>query len=385
MHIQSIYKFEVIMSKNPMNVLQFIVPVGFYGAERWILALVNNSDSEKVLHDLVVTSESSNQDLKIIQEYPTGHGETHVINMKSRVDIAVIAQLCNIINDRKIDVIHTHGYKSDILGLIAAKKTGIKCISTPHGFGQPNDFKLKMFIKLGLFCLKFFNKVVPLSIQLKNECLAVGVPEKKISYIQNGVDLTEVEQYRKTKQPKKTTDKKTIGFIGQMIPRKNIKDLLDIFEAIYHQVPNIELQILGDGESRKEMETYAKTLASFDDIRFLGFRYDRMEYLKQFDIFAMTSEDEGIPRCLMEAMGMELAVAAYDIPGIDQLVTHNETGLLANFGDKDTLTRYWVELLTDDDKSRHLASNAKEFVDENFSGQRMAREYLALYDQLVHQ
>jgi glycosyltransferase involved in cell wall biosynthesis len=373
------------MSKTPINVLQFIVPVGFYGAERWILALVNNSDPEKVLHDLVVTNESQKQDLKIIQEYPTKQGETHVISMRSRIDFSAIAKLCKIIKERKIDVIHTHGYKSDILGLIAAKKTGIKCISTPHGFGQPGNFKLKMFIKLGVFCQRFFDKVVPLSIQLKNECLAFGISQEKIFYIQNGVDLTEVEKYRKKKQPKAIGGKHIVGYIGQMIPRKNIKDLLDIFDATHEKISNIELQILGDGESRAEMEEYAKTLSSFEDIHFLGFRYDRMEYLKQFDIFAMTSEDEGIPRCLMEAMGMELAVAAYDIPGIDQLVTHIETGLLAKFGDKATLTEYWVDILTNDSKSKQLASRAKTFVEENFSAQRMAREYLELFKQLVDQ
>jgi len=140
---------------------------------------------------------------------------------------------------------------------------------------------------------------------------------------------------------------------------------------------------LGDGESRVEMEKYAHTLDSINDIQFLGFRHDRMEYLKQFDIFAMTSKDEGIPRCLMEAMGMELAVAAYDIPGIDKLVIHNETGLLAKFGDKETLANYWIQLLTDEEKSKELARQAKTFVDEKFSGQRMASEYTALYQEFV--
>jgi len=304
--------------------------------------------------------------------------------MRSRFDFKVIARLCAIIKDRKIDVIHTHGYKSDILGLIAARKMGIKCVATPHGFGLPESFKLKAFIRIGAWVLRYFDKVVPLSMQLKDEVTAYGVPERKIEYIQNGVDLTEVEKYRLTKQPKSEKDKRIIGFIGQMIPRKKIRDLLDVFEATHRELPNTELQILGDGESRAEMEEYAKTLSSFDAIQFLGFRYDRMEYLKQFDIFAMTSEDEGIPRCLMEAMGMELAVAAYDIAGIDQLVTHNETGLLAEFGDKKALTKYWVELLTNDSKSKQLASKAKEFVDEKFSGQRMAKEYYQLFGRLVH-
>ena len=197
------------------------------------------------------------------------------------------------------------------------------------------------------------------------------------------MDLSEVEKYRLTKVEKKSEDKKIIGFIGQMIPRKNIKDLLDIFDSVYKKKQNITLQILGDGESREEMVTYAKTLTSFDAMEFLGFRHDRMEYLKQFDIFAMTSKDEGIPRCLMEAMGMELAVAAYDIAGIDQLVTHNQSGLLAKFGDKETLANYWIDILDNDAKAKSLAKNAKSFVDEKFSGQRMAREYKDLFYNLL--
>lgn len=371
------------MKDKTINVLQFITPVGFYGAERWVLALINNSDHTLVRHDLAVTDEPEEQDLEILNQFSKDAGTSHRIKMNSRFDLSAVGKLIDIIKSRKIDIIHTHGYKSDILGFIAAKKTGIKCISTPHGFGEPTSFKLKLFIKLGTILLRYFDQVVPLSKQLEDEVYAFGVKKNKVSYIQNGVDLTEVEKYRITKQTKQAEDKKIIGFIGQVIPRKNVKDLLDIFEATHKKIPNTVLQVLGDGESRDEMEQYAHTLNSKDAIQFLGFRHDRMEYLKQFDIFAMTSRDEGIPRCLMEAMGMELAVAAYDIPGIDQLVTHNKTGWLAKFGDKETLTKYWIEILSDEKKSSDIAKQAKNFVDEKFSGKRMSKEYLALYGRFV--
>lgn len=371
------------MTTKTINVLQFITPVGFYGAERWVLALINNSDPSKVRHDLAVTDEPEEQDLEILNQFPKQAGESHRVVMTSRFDLSAINELVKIIKTREIDVIHTHGYKSDILGFIAAKKVGIKCVSTPHGFGQPSNFKLKMFIKLGTLLLRFFDKVVPLSKQLEEEAYGFGVPKNKVVYIQNGVDLTEVERYRLTKKAKLASDKKIIGFIGQMIPRKNIKDLLDIFESVHRVNPNVILQLLGDGESRQEMEEYAQTLSSLPDIHFLGFRHDRMDYLKQFDIFAMTSKDEGIPRCLMEAMGMELSVAAYDIAGIDQLVTHNKTGLLAEFGDKKTLTQYWLDILSDEQKAIDLAKNAKSFVDDKFSAHRMAIEYTELFTQLL--
>ena len=81
------------------------------------------------------------------------------------------------------------------------------------------------------------------------------------------------------------------------------------------------------------MEKLALTLPSAESIHFLGFRNDRLELLSQFDLFVMASSDEGIPRCLMEAIAMDIPVAAYNISGIDQLVMHEKTGLLAKYGD----------------------------------------------------
>ena len=143
-----------------LNVLQFICPTGFYGAERWILALANNIKDEGVRCDLAVTNESESQDFEIINQYPTHIGQTFKLPMKGRFDLSVVSGLCKLIKKRDIHIIHTHGYKSDIIGLLVAKKCKIKCVSTPHGFGEPSDFKLKVYIRLGALCLRFFDRVV---------------------------------------------------------------------------------------------------------------------------------------------------------------------------------------------------------------------------------
>jgi len=178
------------------NVLQFICPVGFYGAERWVLALANNLDGKKVRCDLAVTKESPIQNLEIVRHFPSGEGKAFEIPLKSRFDLSAVSKLCRLICDRDIDIIHTHGYKSDILGLLAAKKTGIKAISTPHGFGEAKNFKLKVYIRLGCFSLKFFDKVIPVSRQLLDETASFGVDPSKLVYVQNGVDLKEVDEIR---------------------------------------------------------------------------------------------------------------------------------------------------------------------------------------------
>ncbi|MEO0438340.1 MAG: glycosyltransferase family 4 protein [Pseudomonadota bacterium] len=372
---------EYMANGSQLNVLQFICPTGFYGAERWILALARNLPLEQVRCDLAVTREDNTQNLELVNHYRAqGLGSAFEISMQHRFDPAVIGRLVALIKERDVQIIHTHGYKSDILGLIAARRAGIHCVTTPHGFENAADLKLRFFIWLGCKAMTKADRVVPLSPQLVDDSRAAGVADKRITYIQNGVDLSEVEAQRQ--KPKKTKEKKRIGFIGQMISRKNLPDLLSVFNELWRETEGVELFILGDGEERQELETRAGLLASSGDIHFLGFRHDRLELLQSFDLFAMTSTLEGIPRCLMEACAMGIPVAAYDIPGIDQLIINGKTGLLAPLGERDTLKQHWQSLLTDPQLAETLANSAREHVQSNYSAARMAAEYCDLFHEL---
>lgn len=364
-----------------MKVLQFICSTGFYGAERWVLALAKHLP-DKVENQLVVTLEPGTEDLELVKHF-SSLGQTHSLPMKGRFDFSVVDKLASLIKENQIDILHTHGYKSDILGVWAAKKANIPCVVTPHGFENADDIKLRLFIWAGCQAMRFATKVVPLSPQLMEDVKKFNIAPNKLSYIQNGVDLSEVETVRQTKTPKPEDADKIIGFVGQMISRKNITALLDTFDQLYTIRKNIKLVLLGDGEDRLFLEEYASKLDSHSAIDFLGFRQDRLEQLRDFDLFVMSSTLEGIPRCLMEACAMEIPVSAYDIAGIDQLITHRETGLLAPLHDKVQLLQDWQRLLDDTEYAATLAQNAKQFVEQHFSAQRMANEYMQLFQGLL--
>jgi len=372
------------MKTKKINVLQFICPTGFYGAERWILALTKHLPKEQVRSDLAVTLEHNSKNLELVKTYRKNYGEAFEIPMNGRFDLGVIKKLVALIKERDIDIIHTHGYKSDILGVIAARKAGIKCVVTPHGFENVRDLKLRLFIWMGCKAMSYADRVVPLSPQLMSDSKRMGVKEKKLLYIQNGVDLSEVDEQRQVEKPLiRKDDEKRIGFIGQMISRKNIYDILDIFESLAATHNNIRLIFVGDGDQRSKLQAYAKKMDSNKKIEFLGFRDDRLELLQSFDLFVMTSTLEGIPRCLMETCAMGVPVAAYDIPGIDQLICHEETGLLATPGNKKELATYWEKLLFDKQYAQRLTDNARQFVHDNYSAQRMANEYHDLFRKLT--
>lgn len=370
---------------KPLKVLQFITPAGFYGAERWVLALANNLNTNNVICDLAVTRESETQDLTLAELYPRSVGNVHYLDMSGRFDFRVVKQLCDVIQQRGIDVIHTHGYKSDILGLLAARRAGIRCVSTPHGFSGKVGFKLGTFIRIGTHMLRYFDRVVPLSEELMEDMKRVGVPVAKTTFIRNGVDLTEIDAALNEfeTKPASPEDQRTIGFIGQMIPRKGIPDLLDMFDQLYQRDKNLKLQLLGDGRQRQELENKSAGQSSAGAIEFLGFRSDRLELLSHFYLFVMTSSLEGIPRCMMEAMAVGVPVVAYDIPGVDKLVTHRETGLLAPFGDKVALASCCRQILDDPALARRLTENARKLIDEKYSAARMAREYEQLFADLL--
>lgn len=379
---------------RPLRVLQFITPSGFYGAERWVLAMANNTNSTEMICDLAVTKESETQDLTVATLYPRDKGDVHYLPMNGRFDLRVVDKLVEVIQQRQIDVIHTHGYKSDILGVLAAKKAGICVVATPHGFSNNIPLKLRLFIRLGLFAIRFADKVAPLSQQLIEDIVAAGVKRDKIQFIENGVDLTELESYRKVLPAEATALNATalnatalqaphFGYIGQLIARKGIADMIRAFNEVFSRHPGAKLTLIGDGDQRSELEALAQSLPCHSAVSFLGFRQDRLQLSQQFDVFLMTSSLEGIPRCLMEAMIVGTPVVAYDIPGVDQLITDGQTGLLAPLGDWQQLAARCEKLVQEPALYQQIAVAGRALVDQRFSAKRMTDEYVTLFRQLL--
>lgn len=369
---------------RPLRVLQFITPSGFYGAERWVLAMANNTNTSEMICDLAVTKESATQDLTVAQLYPREKGEVHYLPMNGRFDFSVVDKLVAVIKQRNIDVIHTHGYKSDILGVLAAKKAGIKIVATPHGFSNNIPLKLRLFIKLGLFAIRFADKVAPLSQQLIEDIVKAGICKQNIQFIENGVDLTELAAHRKDLTAvNPSTTAPHFGYIGQLIARKGIADMIQAFNLVFSRYPRAKLTLIGDGDQRAELEALAASLPCFDAIEFLGFRQDRLQLSANFDIFLMTSSLEGIPRCLMEAMIVGTPIVAYDIPGVDQLVVHEQTGMLAPLGDWQQFAQQCMTLVEKQELYQRLAFAGRQLVDQRFSAKRMTDEYVQLFRQLL--
>lgn len=348
-----------------IKVLHYRASSGLYGADRWLLALFKNCKKTKQI--LCCTSDSNPDLINLAKKI----GYTaKFIQVNSNYNIfEYIRKLSALLRIEDIDILHTHDYKSDIIGYYAAKKYNIPIITTLHGFSKEKDNKLRLLEIVQKKYLKKFDKVIAHSFSMKKE-----IPySKNFAVIPNALDLAEINiKKRKNKLL-------TIGYIGQLIERKRIQDLIKAFSLLKH---DSQLVIVGDGPLKKRLIKLSKNLGIRHKVIFTGFRTDRLNVLSTFDIYIQPSLLEGIPRSLLEAMAMEIPCIATNIPGNNILIKHEKTGLLVPVKSPKSIAQSIVYLIKNNKKALKLASNAKKLVNKEYSALLMAKRYEKLYNDI---
>ena len=373
------------MPARPLRILHMGSPTGLYGAERWILALIKHLPPAQVESFVGVIKDSPELDAPLCTVAGELGFRTHVIESYGKLSRSAIRQLRRVLLEQEIDVLHTHGYKTDLVGLLAARGTPCKTLSTPHGWSVNAGFKLQVYEALDRFSFLFMDAVAPLSQDLCDGLQSLPGLKSKLHLIENAVDLSEIDA--RSEMPEmlrhwREAGRIVIGYIGQLISRKRIDTLIQAFHAL--EIPNKQLCLIGDGPQRAELESLAERLDERDNIAFLGFRGDRIDFLKGFDIFVLPSELEGIPRCLMEATGAGIAVIASDIPGCRDVVLPEQTGLLVPVGDSAALSRQMRRLTEDQELRGRLARDGAERTRRRYSADALAGAYTELYESMVY-
>jgi len=348
-----------------VKVGHFISTSGLYGAEGWILALLGHLDDVDSL--LICSSDS---DKSLVLEAKNKGIKTRTIRIKGSMSIlGSINKLSSLINEEGINILHTHGYKSDLVGYFAARRCNIRIISTPHGWSKNAGIKLKLYESIDRFLLRLFDLVVPVSEQLRK---SFG-KQKNLRSISNFVDLDSIPKPAKG-------NINLITYIGQLIERKRVQDI--IISLKYLKNKDTRLQIIGDGPKRKELINIAKRLGLTNRVSFLGFRRDRLRLLNKSAILVLPSLLEGVPRVMMEAMAMERVLIGTDIPGIRKLIKDNKTGFLVGIKNPLQIAEK-IDYIQDNVKeSIKISKNARLLIKNKFSADKLAKEYVRLYEGL---
>lgn len=362
-----------------IRVLHLGSPNGLYGAERWILALVRHLDRGRVDSHVGVISDEPGLNPPLLREAEALQLPTVAIEAHGRFNPAAVRGLRQYLVHHRIDILHTHFYKTDLAGLLAVRGTKCRLVTTPHGWSTRAGLALRVYEQLDRLAFRYFDAVVPLSPELHREL--DGRAGKGLVYIQNGVDIGEIDAVE-TPAPElralRDQGAFIVGYVGQLIPRKGIDTLIRAFARL--ELSNARLVLIGEGGQRTELEALARELDIDARTHFMGYRNDRIALMRGMHVFVLPSMLEGIPRCLMEAMAAHVPVVATDIPGCRDLIDDGRTGLLVRPGEVDALVCA-IRTVHAADPGPKVAA-AREKVEADYSAATMATRYTDLYMKL---
>lgn len=199
----------------------------------------------------------------------------------------------------------------------------------------------------------------------------LGAENTKVMH--NGIDPSVFENTKpigSTKAPRMTV----ITYIGRLVYGKGVQDLLSIFPKLKG---NVQLLIVGDGPYRGELEALARQVNT-SNIVFLGEQRPENipSILKGTDIFVNPSYSEGLPTSVLEACAAGCAVVATDVGGTDEIILDGLTGFLVKPGDQQGLTEKVNFLLENKSMRDTLGKNAKAYVIDNFSWDRIMGQWM---------
>lgn len=370
--------------RHRIRVLHLGSPTGLYGAERWILALARYLPVTDVESWVGVIEDAPDQDAPLCRHASRLGLRTQVFAAHGRLSLAAIGQIRSFMREQRIQVLHTHGYKTDIIGCLAARGTSCKVIATPHGWGASPGVRMHLYEGLDRLMLRLADAVVPLSTEMVERLRRLPGMQGRLHFIPNGVDLAEVDSPAgpcELLEERRAGGELVIGSVGRLDRGKRLDTLIRAFHLL--PLPRKHLCVIGEGPERRRLESLAAALVEPGEVTFLGFRDDRIGFLRSFDVFVLPSEREGMPRCLLEAMAAGIAAIAADIPGCRELMDGNANGLLFRPGDAVGLSRQMLRLAEDPALRERLARRGREHIRRLYSAKAMADSYCELYERLL--
>ena len=263
---------------------------------------------------------------------------------------------------------HIHIHFADIptqIGMYASAITGIPFSVTSHAndiFEHGRLLEIKAIRSNCFATISEFNR---------DYLITQGVPKEKISIVRCGIGFHK----KKLVNIKKNKKYHRIGSLGRLVEKKGMSSLLRAARIIIDKHHNIEVIIGGDGPLQDNLRALATELEIDNYVKFIGAlpNSNVATWMNDLDLFVLACKQDsngdmdGIPVVLMEAMSQGIPVISTRISGIPELIRHNETGLLSEPDDPESLAEQIIALINNPDLSKKLIENAMEYVFSEFS------------------
>ncbi len=231
------------------------------------------------------------------------------------------------IGDWGADLVHTHGYRADLLAGSAAARLRRARVATVHGF-TGGDWKNRFYERIQLRSFRSFDAILAVSRPIRERLLAVGVGDSRISVMPNAWAAHGVPKTRQAARAELglDPDTKVIGWIGRLSREKGADLLLAALPRVGDSA--LKVSFVGDGAERAALTAEASALGVASRVRWHGVIQDAGLFYSAFDCFVLSSRTEGTPIALLEAMAAGIPIVAASVGGVPDVVSGAEAVLV---------------------------------------------------------
>jgi len=306
--------------------------------------------------------------------------------MRGELDFSAVRNICRIIVDEHIDIVHAHTSHAHTIGAIAARIKKIPFVST-----RRVDFKVAHSVFSSIKYNYLTNKVIAISHAIKNILIDAGIPKNKIDVVYSGIDTEKFDSIGDTRYLSEefnlSEDTPIIGTIAHLADHKGHKYLISAVPDVLKTFPNALFLIIGEGELEEDLKKQVKKLNIAGNVVFTGFRKDIGELLSTMNLFVLPSHLEGLCTSLMDAMLMKRPIVATTAGGIPEVVTDKETGILVPPKNSKALADAMIQLLSNKEEAKEMGERGLKRVKKIFNVSKTIKEtekiYMELYEHIT--
>jgi glycosyltransferase involved in cell wall biosynthesis len=364
-----------------LKILQISSASSFGGGERYLADLTNALVDRG--HELYVAVRPRSPLPRHLQ---LSADRIFTLPLRNALDVPSAHELEKFVRRNGIEIVHAHMARDYSLASYAARRNSkTKFVATRHVLFQLN--------RLHRHTLARATRVIAVSNAVAQELRASGiVAEKQLAVIPNGIDVERFSHARAgfdrvqfLRSMGLPVDCLLVGSIGELRTLKRHDDFIRAAAIVAARFPETQFVLAGldtsaSGEVRKQLETLVNESGLSESFYFLGWLDDAEKLLCAMDVFVSASETESFGLAIVEAMAAGTAVVATATEGAKEVIEDERTGLLVPIGDVDRIAASVINLLSDPEKRRTIATQSVQSALKRFSLTRMVDEIEQIYN-----
>lgn len=364
-----------------MKIIQFVDSLVIGGAETIALNLAVGLCAKG--HTCFVCGVGKNGAMAELLKNKGIHSDC--LNTPTDFSLSLIKKIFQLLRSEQADIIVTHHFRQLAHVFLPAKILGCKLVHIEHDYHFYQDKPI--ILKRLFFLLKFVDSFVCVSSEIIDWFTrqSSGI-EHKSCFINNGVDT---ERFRPDDSTREAIRKDyniapesfVVGTCARLEPIKNIELLIDGFAEFRKSQNDSKLCIVGDGTLMQKLQEQTRRLNIEEHVIFAGIQHEVENFLTMFDLYSITSHNEGLPLSVLEAMATGLPVVATNVGALPRLI-NEQTGVLLDEHTGRSLANAFHALKDNRELSARLGRNGRSFVITHFSLVNMVNQYQDVFYSL---